>query len=55
MAVYATQTYVATRPELAAVTGEYFSDCREEQASRAGRDDRAATRLWDVSAELVGL
>lgn len=51
----ATQTYVATRPELAAVTGEYFSDCREEQASRAGRDDMAATRLWDVSAELVGL
>ncbi len=51
----ATQTYVATRPELAAVTGEYFSDCREEQASRAGRDDAAAGRLWGVSAELVGL
>ena len=51
----ATQVYVATRPELEGVTGKYFSDCKEEQASAAAQDDDAAARLWDVSVELTGL
>ncbi|MCZ6853365.1 MAG: SDR family NAD(P)-dependent oxidoreductase [Gammaproteobacteria bacterium] len=51
----ATQVYVATRPELEGVTGKYFSDCNEERPSTAALDDNAATRLWEVSVELVGL
>ncbi len=51
----ATQVYVATSPDLSGVTGEYFSNCKTERSSSASRDDAAAARLWDVSAELVGL
>jgi NAD(P)-dependent dehydrogenase (short-subunit alcohol dehydrogenase family) len=48
-----TTLYVATAPELAEVTGEYFANCRRVRPSRVARDDRAARRLWQVSAELV--
>lgn len=49
----ATQVYVAVRPELAAVTGEYFSHCNLA-APRADANDRAlAEKLWDVSEQIV--
>ena len=48
-----TTLYVATAPELAEVTGEYFANCRRVRPSRVARDDQAARRLWQVSAELV--
>ena len=34
----ATQVYVATRPELAGVSGEYFADCNIAQPSARARD-----------------
>jgi NAD(P)-dependent dehydrogenase (short-subunit alcohol dehydrogenase family) len=49
----ATQCYVATRPELAAVSGEYFADCNVAKSSRNGRDDAMAERLWTVSEQIV--
>jgi NAD(P)-dependent dehydrogenase (short-subunit alcohol dehydrogenase family) len=51
----ATSCYVATRPELSGITGQYFSDCALIEPSRLARDDALAQRLWETSAKLVGL
>lgn len=48
-------TYVATAPELAGVTGEYFAQQRPTQPSALARDQASAQRLWKVSARLCGL
>ena len=48
-----TSVYVASSPDLHDITGQYFVKCRVAQPSRAGQDDVAAARLWDVSAELT--
>jgi NAD(P)-dependent dehydrogenase (short-subunit alcohol dehydrogenase family) len=49
----ATQTYVATRPELAAVSGEYFADCNIAKPSALATDSALATRLWEESERIV--
>ena len=51
----ATSCYVATHRELAAVGGEYFSDCAIAKASPHAADEELAERLWQVSEELTGL
>ncbi len=51
----ATSVHVATAPELANVSGEYFMNERLAKASAAARDAQSARRLWDVSLELTGL
>lgn len=51
----ATSLHVATAPHLGAVTGRYFADSREKKMSRAAQNESAAKRLWEVSAEMVGL
>ena len=48
-----TSIYLASSPDVADVSGEYF--VRSKIANAAPRDDESARRLWDVSAELVGL
>lgn len=50
-----TTIYLASSPEVAGVTGKYFVDCRPIPSSEASYDEEAARRLWEVSAELVGL
>ena len=50
-----TSVYVATAPELAGVSGQYFQDCAPAELGEAARNDDTAARLWEVSAELVGL
>lgn len=45
----------AVSPETADVTGEYFADRRPTEPSRAARDATAARRLWEVSADLLGI
>lgn len=50
-----TSVYLATEPEMAAVTGGYFQQCAPAEIGEAAQDDEAARRLWDVSARLVGL
>jgi NAD(P)-dependent dehydrogenase (short-subunit alcohol dehydrogenase family) len=48
--------YLATAPEVASVSGKYFSiDCREATPSALAQDDAAAKRLWEMSAKLVGI
>lgn len=49
----ATQCYVATRPELAGVTGEYFADCNIAQPSALAQDSALAERLWEESERIV--
>jgi NAD(P)-dependent dehydrogenase (short-subunit alcohol dehydrogenase family) len=48
-----TSVYLASSPEVAEVTGEYFIKCRPRTPSAAARDEKAAARLWSVSEELV--
>ena len=49
----ATQCYVAVRPELAGVSGLYFSDCKEADTLDEGKDDALAEQLWVRSEELA--
>ncbi len=48
-----TSVYLASSPEVAEVTGEYFVKCKPRTPSPAARDEAAAARLWSVSEELV--
>lgn len=50
-----TSIHLASSPELDGVSGKYFADGRAKPSSRASYDVEAAGRLWQVSAELVGL
>jgi WW domain-containing oxidoreductase len=49
----ATQVYVATRPELAGVSGEYFADCNIATPTAQARDAALAERLWAESEQIV--
>src|SRR6266540_4877537 len=51
----ATSTYLASSPEVEGVTGRYFANRKPKQSSKASYDAHAAARLWQVSADLVGL
>jgi NAD(P)-dependent dehydrogenase (short-subunit alcohol dehydrogenase family) len=48
-----TSVYVASSPELAGVTGQYFVRCRPKTPSSAARDEAAAALLWSISEQLV--
>ena len=50
-----TPIYLASSPEVAAVTGGYFVNCKPAEPSALARDARAAERLWALSEELTGL
>lgn len=49
-----TLIYLASSPEVAAVTGKYFHNCQPLQPSKAAQDDSAARQLWETSAKLAG-
>lgn len=51
----ATQCYLAAHPDVAGVTGQYFSDCKVAEPSRAARDDATGERLWSLSERLVAV
>jgi NAD(P)-dependent dehydrogenase (short-subunit alcohol dehydrogenase family) len=46
---------VATRPELAGVTGEYFEKSKVKPAAKAALGESDQERLWKLSEELLGL
>lgn len=50
-----TSIRVASAPELERVTGRYFASGKLKRSSRRSYDADAAARLWQVSADLVGL
>jgi len=50
-----TSIYLASSPEVANITGEYFYQCEVAPTSMDARDMDAARRLWDTSLRLTGL
>jgi NAD(P)-dependent dehydrogenase (short-subunit alcohol dehydrogenase family) len=50
-----TLVYLATSPEVATVSGEYFHRCRAITPSREACDDALARRLWLATTALVDL
>jgi NAD(P)-dependent dehydrogenase (short-subunit alcohol dehydrogenase family) len=50
-----TSVYLASSPEVAGVSGKYFDKCKEKQPNKIADNDAAATRLWQVSAQLCGI
>ena len=51
----ATSIYVASDPDLGRVTGRFFANSESKKSSKRSYDEVAAARLWQVSADLVGL
>jgi len=45
--------HVATAPELAGVTGEYFEKSKIKRASTAALDEAAQERLWELTEKLA--
>jgi len=50
-----TSIYLASSPEVAGVSGKYFDNCKPISSNAASYDTEVAKRLFEVSAELVGL
>jgi NAD(P)-dependent dehydrogenase (short-subunit alcohol dehydrogenase family) len=50
-----TIVYLASSPEIAAVSGEYFHQCRPAMPTAEARDQAAAQRLWVESAKIAGI
>lgn len=46
-----TSVYLATSPEVAGVSGEYFADCKQEKTTAAAEDMGTAERLCAVTEE----
>ncbi len=49
-----TSLYLASAPELAGVSGQYFAKQRPQKPGPAALDDRVAEQLWTTSARLTG-
>ncbi len=50
-----TSIYLASSPEVAGITGQYFDNERVARPTPQALDDAAAARLWAVSEEYVGV
>jgi hypothetical protein len=50
-----TSIHLASSPLVEGVTGTYFAKGKPQRSNPASYDDGAASRLWQVSADLVGL
>ena len=50
-----TTIHLAVSKELKDMSGLYFSDCKIKEPSKEGQDDGTAKKLWEVSADMVGL
>jgi NAD(P)-dependent dehydrogenase (short-subunit alcohol dehydrogenase family) len=51
----ATSIHLASAPELDHVTGRFFANRKPKRSVKHSYDEAAWSRLWQVSAELVGL
>jgi NAD(P)-dependent dehydrogenase (short-subunit alcohol dehydrogenase family) len=50
-----TAVWLASAPEAAGVTGEYFKDERPARSSALSQDADAARQLWEISERMAGL
>jgi retinol dehydrogenase 14 len=51
----ATSIHLASAPELEQVTGRFFANSKPKRSFKRSYDEAVASRLWQVSADLVGL
>jgi NAD(P)-dependent dehydrogenase (short-subunit alcohol dehydrogenase family) len=49
-----TSIHLASSPEVAGVSGRYFAKQKPANSSRQSRDQAAAERLWQLSAQMTG-
>ena len=49
-----TLIYLATSPDVASVSGKYFSRRREASLSNTAKDDVIAAKLWAESERIAG-
>jgi NAD(P)-dependent dehydrogenase (short-subunit alcohol dehydrogenase family) len=47
--------HLASSPDVATISGEYFYKCKVIEPTLAAQNDADAARLWDVSAKLAGM
>jgi NAD(P)-dependent dehydrogenase (short-subunit alcohol dehydrogenase family) len=47
--------HLASSPDVATISGEYFYKCKVEEPTLAAQDDGAAAKLWDVSKQISGV
>jgi NAD(P)-dependent dehydrogenase (short-subunit alcohol dehydrogenase family) len=50
-----TPVYLASSPEVDGVSGQYFANRKARKSHTSSYDSATTTRLWQVSADLVGL
>jgi NAD(P)-dependent dehydrogenase (short-subunit alcohol dehydrogenase family) len=50
-----TAIYLASSPDVAGVSGEYFVSCKPARSSEATYDTAAQQRLWTISEQLTGI
>lgn len=50
-----TTLYLASSPDLAGVSGQYFAKEKAVRSTAASYDEDTARRLWEVSAQMTGL
>ncbi len=50
-----TSIYLCASPEVAAISGEYFADCKIARTTSHARDDKTAKKLWELSERMVGM
>jgi NAD(P)-dependent dehydrogenase (short-subunit alcohol dehydrogenase family) len=51
----ATSIHMASAPDLEQVSGRYFVNSKPKRSSKGSHDEAVAARLWQVSADLVGV
>lgn len=49
-----TSSYLASSPEVAGMSGQYFDKCRAVRSSPASYDEQTARQLWELSAAMTG-
>jgi NAD(P)-dependent dehydrogenase (short-subunit alcohol dehydrogenase family) len=50
-----TSIYLASSPDVEGVTGQFFANSKPKTANKVAYDTAIAARLWQVSADLVGM
>lgn len=50
-----TSIYLASSPDVEGVTGQFFANCKPKAANKVAYDTGMTARLWQVSADLVGV
>ncbi len=47
--------YLASSPDVAGVTGEYFYECKNAIPTAEARNDEDARKLWEISESIAGI